>query len=56
MKNNQVGMFKTKTSINQIKLRVDSVISRQNQTEEKMSEMEDKIEGLVHVNNQKENK
>jgi TolA-binding protein len=35
---------------------VDSIISRQEQTEEKISEMENKIEELLNANNHKERK
>jgi hypothetical protein len=43
-----------KTSINQIQATIDSIISRQYQTEEWMWEMEDKIKKLLHANNHKE--
>jgi TolA-binding protein len=33
---------------------MDSIISRQDQTEERISEIEDKMEELVHANNHKE--
>jgi hypothetical protein len=42
MKNNQVEMTEIKTSKNQINT-VDSIVSRQDQTEERLSEMEDNI-------------
>jgi TolA-binding protein len=41
-------------SINQLQTTMDSVISTQDQTEERISEMEDKIEELLHTNNHKE--
>jgi TolA-binding protein len=40
-----------KTSINQIQTTVDNIISRQDKTEERISQMEDKIEELLHTNN-----
>jgi TolA-binding protein len=33
---------------------MDSIISRQDQTEERLSEMEEKIEELLHANNHTE--
>jgi hypothetical protein len=46
MKNNQVEMLEVKTS-NTIKTTLDSIISRQDQTEEILSEIEDKIEEVL---------
>jgi TolA-binding protein len=43
-----------KTSINQIQTTMDSIISRWDQTKERISEMEDKIKELLHANNQEE--
>jgi TolA-binding protein len=43
-------MLEMKTLINHIKNTVDSIISRQDQTEERISEMADKIKELLHVN------
>jgi TolA-binding protein len=42
-------MLEMKTSINQIKFTVDRIISRQDQAEEGISEMKDKIEELLHT-------
>jgi hypothetical protein len=41
--------------INQIKITVDSVISRQYQTEERISEMEDKIKEILHITTKTKN-
>jgi TolA-binding protein len=35
---------------------MDYIITRQHQTEERISDMEDKIKELLHANNNKENK
>jgi TolA-binding protein len=42
-------MIEIKTSINQVQTTRDSIISRQDQTEERISEMEDKIQDLVQA-------
>jgi hypothetical protein len=42
-----------RTSINQTKTTVDTIISRQDQTEEKISEMEDKVREIMHTDNHK---
>jgi TolA-binding protein len=55
-KKNQVNMLEMKTSINQIQTTMGSIISRQDQTEERISEMEDKIGELLHASNHKEKK
>jgi hypothetical protein len=54
MKSNQVEMLEMKISINQIKTTVDIIISRQDEAEERISETENKIEDVLHVNNHKE--
>jgi hypothetical protein len=54
MKNNQVEMLETKTSINQIQTTVDNIISKQDQTVERISEMEEKIKESLHAHNHKE--
>jgi chromosome segregation ATPase len=54
MKNNQVEMLKMKTSINQIQAAIDSTTSGQDQTEERISELEKQVEELLHANNHKE--
>jgi TolA-binding protein len=54
MKNNQVGILEMKTSINQIKTTVHSLISREDQTEERISQMKDKIEEVLYINNHEE--
>jgi allophanate hydrolase subunit 1 len=51
--NNQVEIIEMKTSLNQIQITMDSVISRQDQVE-RMSEMKDKTKELLHVNKHKE--
>jgi hypothetical protein len=47
MKNNKVQTLEMKTLINQMQTTADSVISRQDQTEERLSEMEDNIDGVI---------
>jgi predicted 2-oxoglutarate/Fe(II)-dependent dioxygenase YbiX len=47
-------MLEMKTSINQIQTTMDSIISRQDQTKERILEMKDNIEELLHANNHKE--
>jgi hypothetical protein len=54
MKKNQVEMLEIKISIYQIQTIMDSIISRQDQTEERISEMVNKIEKLLQANNHKE--
>jgi hypothetical protein len=44
-------MQETKTSINQMQTTVNSIISRQEQTKERILEMEDKIEEFLQANN-----
>jgi hypothetical protein len=39
--------------MNQIKNRVDGIISRQGQAEERISELEDKIKVILHTDNHK---
>jgi predicted nucleic acid-binding Zn-ribbon protein len=51
MKNNQVEILGMKISINQIQT---TMVGRQDQIEERISEMEDKIEELLHTKNHKE--
>jgi ArsR family metal-binding transcriptional regulator len=43
-----------KTSINQIKTTVNSIIRKQDQAEEIISELEDKIKEIWHTDNCKE--
>jgi hypothetical protein len=45
----------TKTSISQIKITMNSIISRHDQAEERASEMEDKMEEILHTDNHKKN-
>jgi hypothetical protein len=47
-------MYQIKASINQIKTTIDSIISRQDQLEERIPEMEDKSKGILHKDNRKE--
>jgi hypothetical protein len=54
MKNNQVKMLEMKMSINQIETTVDNITSRQDQTEERKSEMENKIKRILHMDNNEE--
>jgi hypothetical protein len=54
MKNNQVQILEVKTSINLIQTTMDSIVSRQDQTEEIILQMEDKMEEILHANNYKE--
>jgi hypothetical protein len=49
-------MLEVKTSINQIQITMDSIISRQDETEERIWEMETTIEEVLHVNSHKEKK
>jgi hypothetical protein len=44
MKSSQVKMLEMKISTNQIKTKVDSIISKQDQTDERISEMGDETE------------
>jgi TolA-binding protein len=46
-------MLEIKNSINQIKTTEDNIISRQDQAEERISKMEDKIEEILHTDSQK---
>jgi TolA-binding protein len=52
----KVEMLEIKSSINQIRTTVDSIISGQNQAEERILHMEDKIEEISCAENNKENK
>jgi hypothetical protein len=54
MQNNQVEMLEVKTTINQIQTVMGNIITREHKTEERMSEVEDKIEKLLYVNNHEE--
>jgi TolA-binding protein len=47
-------MLEMKTSTSQIQTTVDSIISRKDQTEERISEIEEKIKELLHTNHHKE--
>jgi hypothetical protein len=44
-------MLEMKNLINQIKMIEDSILSRQNQAEERISEMEDKIKEILCTDN-----
>jgi hypothetical protein len=46
-------MLEMKTSINQVQTTVGSIINKQDQTEERTSEMQDKIKEFFHANNYK---
>jgi hypothetical protein len=50
----KVETLELKNLINQIKTTVDSTISRQDQTEERLSEVENKIEEILHTDNHKD--
>jgi hypothetical protein len=56
VKNTQVEMLEIKTLINQIQTIVGSIISKQDVTEKIILQIKDKIEGLLHTNNQKRKK
>jgi hypothetical protein len=47
-------MLEMKTSINQMQTTINNIITRQEQTEERISEMEDDVEWQLHISNHKE--
>jgi Fic family protein len=56
MKNSHVEMLEISPPINQIKTIMDSIINKQDQTEERMSGMEDNLKEILHMDNHKQNK
>jgi phosphoglycerate-specific signal transduction histidine kinase len=54
MENNQVELLEIKNSKSQIKSTVSSIIIRQYQTKERISEIEEEIKEILHANNYKE--